>query len=95
MSKHIKNSGFIGPSGRSLGRERRTTVLAELAAITGLTISTIIAATVVSVGMARASAVDGVIDHEGSLFAVALVIGVIFIGLGGLTGLKPTKRHQH
>ena len=43
------------------------------------------AATVVSVGIARANVVDGVIDNEGSLFTVALLLGLIFIAMGGLT----------
>ena len=43
------------------------------------------AATVVSVGIARANVADNVIDNEGSLFAVALVLGLLFIGMGGLT----------
>ena len=41
----------------------------------------------VSVGIARANVVGNVIDNEGSLFAVALVLGLLFIGMGGLTVL--------
>jgi len=51
---------------------------------------------VVSVGIARANVVGNVIDNEGSLFTVALLLGLIFIGMGGLTvftlpGHKPKK----
>ena len=96
MRMHIKNAGFAAPSGRALGSERRTAMLAELATVAGLMISTIIAATVVSVGMARASAVDGVIGNEGSLFLIALLLGLIFIGIGGLSVLPPrARRHRH
>ena len=65
-------------SGRSLGHERRTVALAELVAIVALALSTIVAATVVSVGIARADVAGNVIDNEGSLFAVALLLGSDF-----------------
>jgi hypothetical protein len=85
MSKQIEGSGFIAPTDRALGNERRTVVLAQLVAITALVFSTIVAATVVSVGLARANVVGNVIDNEGGLFAGALVLGLLFIGMGGLT----------
>ena len=85
MRKPIESTGFTPPSGRPLGRERRTVALAELVAIVGLALSTIVAATVVSVGIARADVVSDVIGNEGSLFAVALVLGLIFVAMGGLT----------
>ena len=51
----------------------------------------------VSVGIARANVVGNVIDNEGSLFTVALLLGLIFIAMGGLTvftvpGHKAKKR---
>ena len=49
--------------------------------ILGLALSTIVAATVVSVGIARANVVGNVIDNEGSLFTVALLLGLIFIAV--------------
>ncbi len=94
MCTQLKDAGFTAPSDRPLGGERRHAVVAELAAIVGLTISTIIAATVVSVGMARASVVDGIIDNEGSLFAVALLLGLLFIVVGGVS-LLPHRRPRH
>ncbi len=85
MRKHIEGTGFTAPAGRAFGNERRTVALAALIATAALAISTIVAATVVSVGIARANVVGNVIDNEGSLFAVALVLGLLFIGMGGLT----------
>jgi hypothetical protein len=39
--------------------------------------------------------VGNVIDNEGGLFAIALLLGVLFIGLGGLTVLSlPHNRHK-
>ena len=92
MRNDIDSPGFTAPNGRALGNERRTVVLAELLTIVGLALSTIVAATVVSVGIARADVVGNVIDNEGSLFAVALVLGLIFIAIGGLTLTLPGHR---
>ena len=80
--------GFTAPAGRTLGQERRSVVLAELIAILGLALSTIVAATVVSVGIARASVAGNVIDNEGSVFTIALLLGVIFIAIGGFSALS-------
>ena len=97
MRDDLGSSGFTAPNGRTLGNEHRTVALAELVTIVGLALSTIVAATVVSVGIARANVVGNVIDNEGSLFTIALLLGLIFIAMGGLTiftlpGHKP-KRH--
>jgi hypothetical protein len=93
MSSNFETSGFDAPVERALVNERRGLVLTELFAIGGLVISFIIAATAVSVGVARASAVDGVIDNEGGLFAIALLLGLIFIAIGGFS-LLPSREKQ-
>jgi len=68
--------------------------LAELVASLALAASTLIAATVVSIGIARADVAGNVIDNEGGLFVVALVLGLLFIGMGGLTILS-LPQHPH
>lgn len=93
-SKSVENSGFGPPCGRTLGRERRTVMLAELIATIGLAVSTIVAATVLSVGIARASVPGGIIDNEGGLFGVALLLGLVFIALGGFAVLPNDKTHE-
>ncbi len=95
MRANIEDTGFTAPAGRSLGHERRTVALAALIASAALAISTIVTATVVSVGIARANVADGVIDNEGGLFAVALLLGLVFIGIGGFAILPPRDRHRH
>jgi hypothetical protein len=94
-NNNIEGTGFTAPAGHALGQERRTVALAALIASAALAISTIVAATVVSVGIARASAADGVIDNEGGLFAAALLLGLIFIGIGGFTIRPPGGRPRH
>ena len=98
MSKPVESTGFTPPAGRKLGRERRTAAVAELLATAALALCTIVAATVVTAGIARADVVGDVVGHEGSLFAVALVLGLLFIGMGGLTVMSlpdRSRRHRH
>jgi hypothetical protein len=98
MRKQIESSGFSAPARHSLGIERRTVALAELVASGALALSTVIAATVVSVGIARADVAGGIIGNEGSLFGIALLLGLLFIGMGGLSMLpdhKPKKPRHH
>jgi hypothetical protein len=97
MPKPIETNGFTHPADHALGRVRRTVALAQLLATVGLALSTIVAVTVVSIGVARASVAGNVIDNEGSVFTVALVLGVVlFIAMSGLTafmlpGHRPKK----
>ncbi len=93
MRKPIDDTGFTPPAGHPLGSERRTVALAELVAIAALALSTIVVATVVSAGIARANVADGVVGHEGSLFGIALLLGLIFIGIGGLS--LPSRRPKN
>ena len=90
MRKPIVRAGFRAPARHKLGRERRTVMLAELIASLALALSTMIAATVLTVGIARAGVIDGVIGQQTSLFGVILVIGLIVLGIGGLA-LLPGK----
>ncbi len=90
----IEDTGFTAPASRAIGQERRTVALAALIASAALAISTLVAATVVTIGIAHASVADGVIDNEGGLFAAALLLGLIFIGIGGFT-IRAPRRHRH
>lgn len=97
MNMPFENAGFDNPVERALIKQRRRMMLAELFAIGGLALSTIVAVTAISVGVARAAVADGVIDNEGGLFAVALLLGLIFIGIGGFSLLPPRdhRRPRH
>jgi hypothetical protein len=95
MRTHFDNTGFTPPNNHPLGRETRTTALAELLAIVALAVSTIVVATVLSAGIANANVAEAVIDHEAGLFAVALLLGLIFVGVSGfsmLPGSRPNRR---
>jgi hypothetical protein len=97
MNAPLEGTGFIAPSGHRLGQERRSVAVASLVASLVLALCTIVAATVVSVGIARASVGDGVIDNEGTLFVLALLLGLFaFVGIGSI-GLMPRRgaKHRH
>jgi len=92
MRQPVPANGFAAPPRRKLGRERRTAAVAELIATIVLCLCTIVAATAVTVGIAHADVADGVVGHEGGVFAVALVLGLLFVGMGGLTVLSLSER---
>ena len=89
MRTPIENTGFTPPP----PADRRSSAVAELIASAGLALAIVVTVTVVTVGVARANVADGVIGNEGSVFAIALVLGLAFIGMGGLTlpGGRPKK----
>lgn len=96
MQKRSKIVGFNGPADPSSpGVESRRVVFAEVATIVGLKIATVIAATAVSVGIARASVVDGVVGNEGTVFTIALLLGLAFVAIGGLSLLSGERRPRH
>jgi hypothetical protein len=87
-------TGFAPPPMLPLDRERRSVALAQLLASIGLAAGTLIAATVITAGIARA---DGLVPMPGqhtSIVAVAVMVGVLFAGMGGLTAmsLAPSRR---
>jgi heme/copper-type cytochrome/quinol oxidase subunit 3 len=81
MPEHIETAGFGPPVDRLRNKRRAETTFAHLAATIALVLSTLTAATAV----ARADVATNVIDNEGSLFAIALFLGLFFIGIGSLT----------
>jgi hypothetical protein len=85
MQHPVESSGFAPSTERALGQERRTVALAELITTLALALSTLVVATVISMGIARADAATAIIDHEGGVFVIALLLGLVFIGLGGVS----------
>ena len=64
----------------------------ELMATVALAISLVIAATAVSIGMARAQAFGAVPHSDGTPFAMAVFLGLLLAGMGGLTTLAAPRR---
>jgi hypothetical protein len=94
LTRHCDAAGFTPPKNRALGSERRIAAFAELLATAALAISTLVVATVVSIGIARADVATNVIDNESGLFALALLLGLLFIGMGSVTILSLPHHKQ-
>jgi len=65
----------------------RPVACVELVATVALALSTLIAVTVVSIGIARADVFGARADADAAPFAIALFIGVLLSAMGGLTAL--------
>jgi hypothetical protein len=63
----------------------RSVALVELITTAALALSTAVAVTAVSIGIARADAISGVIHGDGEALAIALAIGLLFAAMGGFT----------
>ena len=66
---------------------RRPVALVELIATVALALSTVVAVTAVSIGIARADVFGIRIDGDPASFAIALLIGLLLLAMGGLTAL--------
>ena len=86
MTELTAKVGFASPmNDKKFSKRRRAGV--ELIATLALAVSLLIAATAVSIGVARAQALGAVGDSDGAPFAVALFLGLVLAGMGGLTAL--------
>lgn len=89
MRRTTDDTGFAPPTTRPLGRERRSV---EILASAGLAAGTLVAASVITAGMARADALVPVAGQHTSVIAVALVLGLLLAGMGGLTVMSLAAR---
>jgi hypothetical protein len=71
---------------------RKAPVILELVATVVLVVSTAIAATVVSIGIARAD-VPGAADADAPL-AIALFVGLALVAMGGMTAMFAVQRRR-
>ena len=78
----IDRSGFTPPSS-ARAHGHRSTALAQLVTSAALVLSIAIAATAVSVGIARADGLQAV--AEDSSTHVAVLLSLLLVGMGGLT----------
>jgi hypothetical protein len=70
----------------------RPVAMVELIATGALALSTVVAATAVSMGIARAEAFGARIDSDGAPLAIALLIGLLLSTMGGLTAIMAEGR---
>ena len=84
MSKEL-TAGIEQEARAASARKRRSIVCVEFITTAALALSTAVAVTAVSIGIARADVVGAVAKGEGAPFAVALLIGLLLAAMGGLT----------
>jgi len=70
----------------------RPVALVELIATLALALSTLIAATAVSIGIARAEVFGASTDVAGAPLAIGLFVGLLLAGMGGLTAIMADDR---
>ena len=76
----------------SAPRTRWSASAVELAATVGLALSTLVAITAVSIGIARADVPAMQADADGAPLAIALFVGLLLSGMGGLTAMMAQDR---
>jgi hypothetical protein len=86
MTELTGKVGFASPITQQAFSKRRSAGV-ELIATVALAVSLIIAATAVSLGVARAQAFRTASDGDGAPLAVAVFLGAVMAGMGGLTAM--------
>lgn len=82
QSHNLKCYGFNSLPREAAAGSRPATAIAGLAATVALAAGTLVAATAVSIGIARASTLDLAIENESGVFVMALLLGVLFVAAG-------------
>jgi hypothetical protein len=77
------------------GPKQRSVARVELITTAALAVSTAVAVTAVSIGIARADAIGATAHGAGTRVAVALFLGVLLSGMGGLTAIMANGHRQH
>ena len=91
MTELTGKVGFASPVTEQKFAKCRSTGI-ELLATVALAISLVIAATAVSIGMARAQALGAVSHSDGTSFAIAIFFGLVLAGMGGVTAIAARDR---
>lgn len=68
-------------------------MMAELVASLALVLSILVSATAVGMGIAHAEVLQGAIDETARL-AVAMLVSLVLVGMGGFTALVSNNRHE-
>jgi hypothetical protein len=80
-----RNNGCDPP--QPAGGKRGSMLFVELITTAGLALSTAVAVTAVSIGMARADVIGSVAHGDSAPLAIALFMTILFSAMGGLTAL--------
>ncbi len=88
MMQTPHDQGFNGLDGMP---DKPRSLFAGLLTTAALLVATIIAATAVSAGIARADALGTLIDNEAGVFAIALLLGLMFIASCFTKAMTPRR----
>lgn len=91
MTEFAGKVGFASPATEKKFSTRRTGI--ELLATLSLVVALVVAATAVSIGMARAQAFGPVHRSNGAPLALAIFPGLMLVSIGGLTAIAARERH--
>jgi hypothetical protein len=94
MARVSDRVGFGHPILAKRGLRRRRVALAELVATVTLVISILVAVTVLSIGMVRADTLALFADKDGGRWALAVFLGLLIAGMGGITALVVRDGHN-
>ncbi len=82
MSRSITRANATEPERQSCATGSRSVAFVELITTAALALSTAVAVTAVSIGIARAEVIGTVTKGDGASFAVALLIGFTLSAIG-------------
>jgi hypothetical protein len=91
MSKIFKRTNGGTPP-QPAGGKRRSILFVELVTTAALALSTAVAVTAVSIGMARADVIGSVAHGDSAPLAIAVFMSILFSAMGGLTVLMARGR---
>ena len=91
MSKIFNRTNGCAPP-QPAGGKRRSILFVELVTTAALALSTAVAVTAVSIGMARADVIGSVTHGDGASLAIAIFMAILFSAMGGLTALMARGR---
>ena len=91
MSEHL-GASHPAAAPQATVPKNRPVACVELIATVALALSTLVAVTAVSIGIARADVFGARVDTDGAPFAIALFISLLLSAMGGLTALMAGER---
>ena len=74
--------------------KHRSVACVELITTAALALSTAVAVTAVSIGIARADTAVAAANGDGAPIAIALFLGLLLAGMGGLTAMMAHERRR-
>ena len=87
MTKKLLARAAVPDSRQVSAPKHRSIAFVELILTAALALSTAVAVTAVSIGIARADVLGTVAKGDSAPFAIALFIGLLFAAMGGLTAI--------